>query len=80
MMNLLQLGPTQMATCPGGTSEGVPRLAVTRAFLRQRSSICRIRTMCRILLHLLVAGDIFWGKVSGREEGDGGRVGSGIGR
>ena len=65
--NLLQLAPTQTATCPAGTSDGaeVRELvapAVTLAFLRHRLSICWILTMCRILLHL----DIFSRKVRER--------------
>lgn len=48
--NLLQLLPTQIATCPAGTSEGM-RLAEIRALLRHRRSNCLSLTMWRILLH-----------------------------
>lgn len=48
-MNLLLLGPTHTATCPAGTS--------TATFLRHRRSICRTRTMRRILLLLLLPVD-----------------------
>lgn len=59
-MNLLELLPTQTATCPAGTSDGVAREAeaAIRAFLRHCLSIWRILTMWRILLHF----DIFSGK------------------
>lgn len=54
--NLVRLVPTQTATCPAGTSDGM-RLADMRALLRQRRSIWRSRTMCRIWLHF---ADIFF--------------------
>ena len=57
--NLLQLVPTQTATCPAGTSEGM-RLADMRALLRHRRSIWRILTMWRILLHFPTPADIFF--------------------
>ena len=63
-MNLLQLVPTQTATCPAGTSVGEggasARAAAMRAFFLQRWTICRIRTMCRILLLFPISGDIFF--------------------
>ena len=50
--NLLQLLPTQTATCPDGTSDGTQRLTEDkRALLRHRRSICLRLTMWRILLH-----------------------------
>ena len=53
-MNLLRLGPTHTATWPAGTSD-----VASRAFLRHRRSICRTRTMRRILLQFpVVDGDI----------------------
>ena len=63
-MNLLQLVPTQTATCPAGTSVGEggasARAAAMRAFFLQRWTICRILTMCRILLLFPISGDIFF--------------------
>ena len=63
-MNLLQLVPTQTATCPAGTSVGEggasARAAAMRAAFLQRWTICRIRTMCRILLLFPISGDIFF--------------------
>lgn len=58
--NLLQLLPTQTATCPAGTSEGM-RVADIRALLRQRRSNCRSLTMWRILLHFPSPADISFG-------------------
>ncbi|KAK8642376.1 hypothetical protein V6N13_011720 [Hibiscus sabdariffa] len=42
--NLLQLAPTQTATCPAGTSDGM-RLADMRDLFLHRRSICRSLTM-----------------------------------
>jgi len=56
--NLLQPVPTQTATCPAGTSDGM-RLADIRALLRQRLSIWRSLTMWRILAHFASPADIF---------------------
>lgn len=71
-MNLLQLVPTQTATCPAGTSVGEggasARAAAMRAFFLQRWTICRIRTMCRILLLFPISGDIFFCFLEEREK------------
>jgi len=56
--NLRQLVPTQTATCPAGTSDGM-RLAEMRALLRQRLSIWRSLTMWRILVHFACPAAIF---------------------
>lgn len=56
--NLLQLVPTQTATYPAGTSDGM-RAADMRALLRHLLSICLSLTMWRILLHFPNPTDIF---------------------
>ncbi|KAD7117523.1 hypothetical protein E3N88_04791 [Mikania micrantha] len=60
-INLLQLAPTQIATCPTGTSlAGNLREVDDVDVRRQRRSICRTLRMFWILLSFSLAGDIIW--------------------
>ena len=65
--NLFPAVPTQTATWPAGTSEGMRpdgMREAAAALSRHRRSICRSRTMCRILLHFPKPTDILGEKDS----------------